>query len=275
MWVHYSKWRILNKKHFLVGRWCHRNQYQFWHVIFQVEHWRIETFKLWCWKRLLRIIWTSRRSSQSVLKRNQPWILTWRTDVAILWPPDTKSWLIGKDPMLGKIEGKRRGQQRMKWLGSITDWMDMNQSKRLELVKDREAWCAAVHGVAKTRTQLSDWTTTTNFRLLFKYTVKNILVNWPRREIRETHKLGKCQHMMVFKPQRLVWMYQQSEYRNKEKDIPEAWIHQHLELAKSGIPRTRDWKAVAKAFRRNRMGSEEYIFKKWATVSQSVKNWEK
>lgn len=74
---------------------------------------------------------------------------------------------------------------------------------------------------------------------------------------------------MVFKPQRLVCMYQQSEFRNKEKEIPEAWIHQHLELAKSGVSRTRNWKAVAKAFRRNRMGSEEYVFKKWATVSQS------
>ena len=75
---------------------------------------------------------------------------------------------------------------------------------------------------------------------------------------------------MVFKPQRLVCMYQQSECRNKGKEIPEAWIHQHLELAKSGVSRTRNWKAVAKAFRRNRMGSEEYVFKKWATVSQPV-----
>ena len=75
---------------------------------------------------------------------------------------------------------------------------------------------------------------------------------------------------MVFKPQRLVCMYQQSECRNKGKEIPEAWIHQHLELAKSGVSRTRNWKTVAKAFRRNRMGSEEYVFKKWATMSQSV-----
>ena len=98
-------------------------------------------------------------------KGNQPWIFTQRIDVEAeaptLWPPDVKSQLT---LMLGKIEGKRRrGQQRMRWLDSITDSMNTNLSKLPEIVEDRDAWRAAVHGITKNRTQLSDWTTTTRF----------------------------------------------------------------------------------------------------------------
>ena len=132
-------------------------------TIKKAEYWRIDAFELWCWRRLLKVPWTARRSNQSILKEISPGCsleglmlklklqyfghLMWRTD------------LFEKTLMLGMIEGgRRRGWQRMRWLDSIADSMDMSLSKLRELVMDREVWLTPVHWVAKCWIWLSDWT---------------------------------------------------------------------------------------------------------------------